>query len=170
MCSCSKLNYTRLCEFMQNNKAWHACESMQFIMQTTSKILHKTISGQQIRNSLTAKFIHEYIIATRTLLWCNLIASLLPHPVCSRGTARLERRLLDNVRACAEISKKLNLHRTFPAKNAPIFLLPDIWPSLQIFAYGMPLHTYVFSVTHNAVVLSESRCVHPENQTKIFRF
>ena len=109
-------------------------------------------TGQQIRNSLTAKFIHKYVIPTCTLLWCNFIASLLPDPVCSRGTARLERRLLDNVRACAEISKKLNLHRTFPAKNAPIFLLPDTWPSLQIFAYGMYLHADVFSFTHNAVV------------------
>ena len=34
----------------------------------------------------------------------------------------------------------------------------------------MPLHTHVFSFTHNAVVLSGFRCVHPENQTKIFRF
>ena len=34
----------------------------------------------------------------------------------------------------------------------------------------MPLHTHVFSFTHNAVVLSNFRCVHPENQTKIFEF
>ena len=34
----------------------------------------------------------------------------------------------------------------------------------------MPLHTHVFSFTHNAVVLSGFRCVHPENQTKNFRF
>ena len=34
----------------------------------------------------------------------------------------------------------------------------------------MPLHTHVFSFTHNAVVLSGFRCVHPENQTKIFDF
>ena len=32
----------------------------------------------------------------------------------------------------------------------------------------MPLHTHLFSFTHNAVVLSAFRCVHPENQTKIF--
>ena len=30
--------------------------------------------------------------------------------------------------------------------------------------------TYVFSFTHNAVVLSHFRCVHPENQMKIFWF
>ena len=34
----------------------------------------------------------------------------------------------------------------------------------------MPLHTHVFSFPHNAVVLSGFRCVHPENQTTIFRF
>ena len=34
----------------------------------------------------------------------------------------------------------------------------------------MPLHTCVFSFTHNAVVLSHFRCVHPENQTKNFWF
>ena len=32
------------------------------------------------------------------------------------------------------------------------------------------LHAHVFSFTHNTVVLSHFRCVHPENQTKIFRF
>ena len=42
--------------------------------------------------------------------------------------------------------------------------------SLQIFVKVMPLHTHVFSFTHNAVVLSAFRCVHPENQTKIFDF
>ena len=42
--------------------------------------------------------------------------------------------------------------------------------SIQIFAWGMPLHAYVFSFTHNAVVLSAFRCVHPENQMKIFDF
>ena len=31
-------------------------------------------------------------------------------------------------------------------------------------------HAHVFSFTHNAVVLSHFRCVHPENQTKIFWF
>ena len=127
-------------------------------------------TGQQIRNSLTAKFIHVYVIPTCTLLWCNLIASLLPHPVCSRGTERLGTRLFDHVRTRTEISKKLNLYRTLSAKNTSLFLLPDMGPSLQIFAYGMSLHADVFSFTHNAVVFSDGRCVHPENQTKIFRF
>ena len=31
--------------------------------------------------------------------------------------------------------------------------------SLQIFAWGMPLHAHEFSFTHNAVVLSHFRCV-----------
>ena len=39
-----------------------------------------------------------------------------------------------------------------------------------IFAKVMPLHTHLFSFTHNAVVLSHFRCVHSENQTKIFWF
>ena len=41
---------------------------------------------------------------------------------------------------------------------------------LDIFAWGMPLYAHVFSFTHNAVVLSQFRCVHPENQRKIFDF
>ena len=56
------------------------------------------------------------------------------------------------------------------AKNTPLFLFPHMGHSLQIFALVMPLHTHVFNFTHNAVVLSHFRCVHPENQTKIFQF
>ena len=55
-------------------------------------------------------------------------------------------------------------------KNTPLFLFPFMGHSLQIFTWGMPLHAHVFSFTHNAVVLSAFRCVHPENQTKIFWF
>ena len=67
-----------------------------------------------------------------------------------------------------EISKKLTLNPTLTAKNTPLFLFPYMWRSLQIFAWGMPLHAHVFSFTHNAVVLSHFRCVHPKNQTKFF--
>ena len=59
---------------------------------------------------------------------------------------------------------------TLTAKNTPLFLFPYMGHSLQIFAWGMPLHAHVFSFTHNAVVLSHFKCVHPENQTKILRF
>ena len=69
-----------------------------------------------------------------------------------------------------EISKKLTWNPALMAKNTPLFLFPYMGHSLQIFAWGMPLHAHVFSFTHNAVVLSAFRCVHPENQTKIFRF
>ena len=67
-----------------------------------------------------------------------------------------------------EISKKLTLNPTLTAKNTPVFLFPYTGRSLQVFAWGMPLHAHVFSFTHNAVVLSHFRCVHPENQTKKF--
>ena len=47
---------------------------------------------------------------------------------------------------------------------------PTMGRLLKIFALGIPLHANVFSFTHNAVVLSQFRCVHPENQMKIFWF
>ena len=34
----------------------------------------------------------------------------------------------------------------------------------------MPLYAHVFSCTHNTAVLSQFRCVHLENQMKIFQF
>ena len=67
-----------------------------------------------------------------------------------------------------EISKKLTLNPTLSAKNTPLFLLSDTRRLLKIFAWGMPLHAHVFSFTHNAVVLSQFRCVHVKNQTKFF--
>ena len=65
-----------------------------------------------------------------------------------------------------EISKKLTWNPTLMPKNTPLFLFPYVRHSLQIFAWGMPLHAHVFNFTHNAVVLSHFRCVHPENLTK----
>ena len=64
--------------------------------------------------------------------------------------------------------KKLTWNPALTAKNTPLFLFPYMGHSLQIFAWGMPLHAHVFSFTHNAVVLTLNRCVHPENQTKVF--
>ena len=70
-----------------------------------------------------------------------------------------------------EISKKPTLNPSYPVgKNTPPFLLSDMSHSLKIFTRGMPLHAHVFSFTHNAVVLSDFRCVHPKNQTKFFWF
>ena len=69
-----------------------------------------------------------------------------------------------------EISKKLTLNPTMPAKNTPLSLLSDMGLSLKIFTLGIPLHDNVFSFTHNAVVLWLFRCVHPENQTKNLNF
>ena len=68
-----------------------------------------------------------------------------------------------------EISKKLTLNPTKVAKNT-LFLFPDMGLSLIIFALGIPLHANVFSFTHNAVVLSQFRCVYLKNQTKVFWF
>ena len=67
--------------------------------------------GQTHYKTANSKFsygqVHrEYSIATCTLLWYKEIANLLPHPVCSRGTARLEKRQIDRVRACAENFQK----------------------------------------------------------------
>ena len=67
-----------------------------------------------------------------------------------------------------EISKKLFLNPTKPAKNTPLFLFPHMRHSLKIFPWGMPIHAHVFSFTHNAVVLWLFRCVHPKNQTEFF--
>ena len=67
-----------------------------------------------------------------------------------------------------EISKKLTWNPTLTTKNTPLFLFLYMGHSLQIFAWGMPLPAHVFSFTHNAVVLSHFRCVHPEIQTKMF--
>ena len=69
---------------------------------------------------------------------------------------------------CRKISKKLTWNPTLTAKNTPFFLFQYMGLSLQIFAWGMSLHAHVFSFTHNAVVLSAFRCVHPENQMKNF--
>ena len=44
-------------------------------------------------------------------------------------------------------------------KNTPLFLFPYMGCWLQMFAWGMPLHAHVFSFTHNALVLSQYRCV-----------
>ena len=80
---------------------------------------------------------------------CNLITSLFPQPVCSRGTNRLEMRLLDYICACTAISKKQILYRSMPGKKKnPLFFLPDMGLSLKISAIGIPLHAYVFSFTH----------------------
>ena len=46
-------------------------------------------------------------------------------------------RLLDHVRSCTEISTKLILCHTMPAKNAQIFFTLDMVLSLEIFDYGM---------------------------------
>ena len=75
---------------------------------------------------------------------------------------------LRHVPAGTEISKKLTSNPRLSAKNTPLFLFPQMGHSLQIFVKVMPLHIHVFSFTHNAVVLSPFRCVHPENQTKFF--
>ena len=67
-----------------------------------------------------------------------------------------------------EISKKLTWNPTLTAKNTPLFLFPYMGHSLQIFAWGMPLHAHVFSFTHNAVVLSAFRCVHHRKSDEKF--
>ena len=105
----------------------------------------------KIRDPVTAKFKHVKVIVTCTLLCCDDVMYV---PALWN----------------TEISKKLTWNPTLTAKNTPPFLFPYMRHSLQIFAWGMPLHAHVFSFTHNAVVLSHFRCVHPENQTKIFRF
>ena len=109
---------------------------------------HELTAGSEIRNHVPAKFKHvmNIVTCTCTMLW-------LRH-VCD-GT---------------EISKKLTSNPRLSAKNTPLFLFPQMGHSLQIFVQVMPLHAHVFSFTHNAVVLSGFRCVHPENQTIIFRF
>ena len=103
----------------------------------------------KIRDPVTAKFKHVTVIVTCSLLCCNDVTY---------------------VAGAVKFPKKLTWNPTLPAKNAPLFLFPYMGYSLQIFAWGMPLHAHVFSFTHNAVVLSHFRCVHPENQTKFFQF
>ena len=53
-------------------------------------------------------------------------------------------------------------------KIPSLILFPYTGLLLQIFAWGMPLHAHVFSFTHNAVVLSHCRCVHPQKSDKKF--
>ena len=56
-------------------------------------------------------------------------------------------------------------------KNIPLFLFPQMGHSLQNICLSYAPYILMYSVfTHNAVVLSAFRCVHLENQTKIFRF
>ena len=75
-------------------------------------------------------------------------------------------------RSCrhCEISKKLILNRTKPAKNTPLFSFPIHGALTWNICLRDALHAHVFSFTHNAVVLWLLRCLHPENQKKIFRF
>ena len=70
----------------------------------------------------------------------------------------------------SEISKKLVLNRTKPAKNTPLFLFPYMRHSFRILPWVMPLHAHVFSFTHNTVVFWLFGCVHPKNETQIFWF
>ena len=113
------------------------------------------------------------IIVTCTLLCCNLIARLLPHPVCGRGMNRLWMRLIDHIHICTEIFKKLILYRTVCQQKCTNFLHPwhgalatGIW-----LRDALHLHAHVFSFscfTHNAVVHSQFGCVHSKKQTKSF--
>ena len=102
----------------------------------------------EIRDPVPAKFKHVTNIETCTLLCCDWI-TYVP------ALWNFQKSLLWTL-------------ATLSAKITPLFLLSDMRRSLQIFAWGMPLHAYVFSFTHNALVLSDFRCVHPENQTKTF--
>ena len=102
----------------------------------------------KIRNPVMAKFKHVKVIVTCTLLCCDDVTYV----------------------SALWNFKKLTSNPTLTAKNTPLFLFPYMGHSLHIFAWGMPLHAHVFSFTHNAVVLSHFRCVHPENQMKIFWF
>ena len=65
-------------------------------------------------------------------------------------------------------SKKLTMNPTMLAKNTPLFLFPDMGFLLKIFSLEIP-YMLMYSAFHiNAVGLSQFKCVHPENQTKIF--
>ena len=68
------------------------------------------------------------------------------------------------------MSKKEILHRTMSAKDTPLSILPDMGPSLKIFAQEMALLAYVFNFTHNAVNLWSFRCVYPEIRLILFDF
>ena len=62
-----------------------------------------------------------------------------------------------------------------PAKNTQFLITLDMVLSLENLVKGCPYmlmsRAHVFGFTHNAVVvLSQFRCVHPENLTKIFDF
>ena len=108
----------------------------------------------KIRDPVTAKFKNVTVIVTYIRYYPGGYYVVMTSRTCRR----------------CEISKKLTWNPTLTAKNTPLFLFPYMGHLLQIFAWGMPLHAHIFSFTHNAVVLSHFRCVHPENQTKIFRF
>ena len=117
------------------------------------------------------------IIVTCGLPWCNLIPSLLPCPACSRGANPLGMRWTTWLHTClhCNFSKKKKKKRNrfcFVGcrQKKYTFSSPRMGPLLKIFALGIPLHANVFSFRHNAVVLSQFRCVHPENQTKICWF
>ena len=101
----------------------------------------------KIRDPVTAKFKHVTVFVICTLLCCDDVT---------------------NVPALRNF-QKADLKPYPYGKKYTAFSFP-MGHSLQIFAWAMPLHDHVFSFTHNAVVLSAFRCVHPKNQTKNFRF
>ena len=79
----------------------------------------------------------------------------------------LKKRLLDHVRACAEISKKLNSYCTLWTKNTSLFVLPDMGHSLIIFAQGMSLHM-MYSAFHKMQRFSKNFIVKTQNSEDFF--
>ena len=98
----------------------------------------------KIRGPVTAKFKHVTVIVTCTLLRCDVVTY---------------------------VPARWNFHKAV--------LEPYPYTAFSFLTHGTlasniclrdALHAHVFSFTHNTVVLSNFRCVHPENQTKILRF
>ena len=144
---------------------WHQCN--------LAVVVHVKAS-EQVPGSLLPHWNSMRFFATESLYDSNSVKEVKFVTLYRRSsnTSRIlwlvRYYVLISSRTCrhCEISKK----PTFTAKNTPLFLFPYMGHSLQIFAWGMPLHAHVFSFTHNAVVLSLFRCVHPENQITVFWF
>ena len=126
--------------FPRWNSMWIFARGSLYNSTSLAKVRFATLYWQSSSTSRILKLVGYYVV--------------IGSPTCRR----------------CEISKKLTLNPTLSAKNTPLFLLSDMRRSLQIFAWRMPLHAHVFSFTHNAVVLSDLKCVHPENQMNIFGF
>ena len=111
---------------MQKKKKKNFCDVITFVL--CKPLL---IGGEEICDSVPAKFKHVMNNETFMLLCCDWIMYV----------------------PALWIFQKADFQPFHVSKKYTTFSSPRQELSLSIFAWGIPVHTNVFSLTHNAVVL-----------------